>query len=77
MKEPRLVEVTWMDASSDDDWKDSDDEPVALVTCRTVGWLIRRDDKRLVVVQTITDDDGRGNEWSIPAGCVKKVRRLE
>jgi len=63
--------IRWVDATSDDEWKDKDDEAVNVVDSFTGGWIVHEDDIKVVIAQCITSDKGRGHEWAIPKMCIK------
>lgn len=77
------VEVEWIDSCSYSGWEDAA-EKVAVAkptTCRSVGYLIRRDASALVLVQSADLDDVHGDRYAdalaIPAKMVVRVRRLK
>ena len=72
MKTYPFVIIRWTDATSDEDWKDKDDDVVDVVDSFTVGWLVYEDATKVVLAQSITSDEGRGHEWAIPKVCIKK-----
>jgi hypothetical protein len=76
-----LVEVSWFDSKGIGGWVDVEkaqkEQPAP---CTTVGDLITRDRRRIVIVQTMSampEDDVQGSaSIVIPAGCVHRVRSL-
>ena len=77
MKPGELVEVTWDDTASDDEWRDEDDPELDLVECRTVGHWRKKDKRAIYLVDTVSNDKARFNSVTIPMGCVKRIRRLK
>lgn len=72
----KIVEVTWEDAAMTKVWDEGDPMPGTFVA-RTVGYLIERDRKRLVIGHEVFEEDGH---WrcvtAIPAALIKRVRVL-
>jgi len=64
--------IRWVDATSDDDWKEKEEEVVNIVDSFTAGWVILEDDAKVVIAQSITSDKGRGAEWAIPKISIKE-----
>lgn len=76
-KRPPVVEVEWDDAYSSSAWKDEEAMKAFISNgchCLTVGYLIHKDAKMVVVATSIGPDSGA--PWSIPMGCVTKMRFL-
>lgn len=74
-----LVEVRWLDHSGDAGWIElqSLDEPP--IEAKTIGWLVKEDDYRYHVMNTLTDDGGQGGNSEILKSCVtefKIIRKL-
>ena len=77
MKKKRVVEVVWVDACSDDGWTDSEDIKAGSdYIAVSVGFLLLRDKRRVILTQSLGQNDKCGGYLQIPAGCVKRVRRL-
>jgi hypothetical protein len=74
---PRLVMVTWVDSSSHDRWEYGPVEP-DLIAIDSVGWLVHRDAKMLILAPNMSRQErvGRCCSMTIPTGCVQKIRRL-
>lgn len=72
------MEVTWLDASSEDGWvdKDTDLSPPEMLTR---GWLYKETDTYLVLVNTLRQNaDGEvGGSNSIPKGMITSSRKLK
>ena len=75
---PRMVEIEWVDSATTRGWNSPGqfvESPLA--HCRTVGYLLKRTKKYVVVVQSLGDDTHNAGEGlGIPASCVKRLRRL-
>jgi len=70
----RLVIVLWEDsAGSRPYWE----QAVCTATVSSVGHLVRRNKKELVLAQSKAKDGDWGGLFAIPAGCVKSVRRVK
>ncbi len=63
--------IRWVDATSNDDWKEKEEEVVDIVDSFTSGWVVHEDDDKVVIAQSITSDKGRGAEWAIPKISIK------
>ncbi len=70
------VEVEWEDAASSGGWATKESYMLSPVICKTTGYLLQKNKKYLVVVQS-EDQNGKVNDAiTIPMKCVKKIRRL-
>ena len=79
-----IYRVTWSDAQdSDGNWTDIKDiQNHELATCQDVGWMVHRDETRLVLMRSrIVEKDEElregGGHIAIPNSWVIKVERLE
>ena len=72
------VEVRWVDATTHEGWVSRNwlREQATLSECRTVGFLALRDRRRLVIVQSASDNDRVADAMVIPIACVRSVRPL-
>ena len=75
------VEVEWLDSCVDSGWHASDAAFVraAPSICTSVGILIERTPKQIVLAQSLTsNEEGEqlADVLTIPAAVVKRVRRL-
>ena len=74
----KLVKVDWEDTLGDIGWKNSKD--VAMLhpwLCSTVGWLVHKDTKRIIVCSSLSKDGELWNDHnSIPKGCITKITPL-
>ena len=78
-----VVEVTWVDAASGGGWASPDQyvrDHGTLIEIRSVGLLLSRDRRRLVLVQSCDNQPGErrrvADSLTIPAAGVRRVRRL-
>lgn len=80
----KKVEITWYDAFSFDGWAGTNDTKQKLLRgyengalCTTIAYLVEQTEGRLVVAQTLQEDDEQmGSVWVIPAKMVKEVKEL-
>ena len=83
MSKPKypLVLVKWEDAATWDAWHDFAREAQEPAKCVTVGFLIRQEKTFIEIAPTRRLEEtveGRGcSTWSIPRGCIKKIKRLK
>ena len=76
---PQLVEIEWDDASTSKlGWEDiAVYRAEEVVACRSVGYLIRKDKRQVVIVQTqVGNQTGVMREIAIPRGMVKRMTTL-
>ena len=74
-----LCRVTWVDSASTRGWNTleeirKDHRPVE---CETVGYLVVRSRRMLSLVQSVSEFGRAAETISIPASCVRKVRKLK
>jgi len=71
MCEYRLVRVKWIDATTDSGWIDIDTaKNYKPIQCETVGYLLKDDEKYIVVASTVSGDQCNGI-ISIPKKWIK------
>ena len=77
-KEMKLVLVEWFDIIGKDSWQSLDKaRSTSPMRFRSVGWLIRKDSKAVVVSSChSTEDDTTGSVTSIPLGCICSVKTI-
>lgn len=77
-KELRPVLVEWHDiVDGGGEWQD--DEHLSPVTVYTVGYLLSKGSKHIVVMRDYYDQEGRrtyGGKLAIPTGCIVKIQNL-
>lgn len=76
----QAVQVTWNDAkSTGGGWRSVNDtikEASGPFEVSSVGYLLKRDKKELILAQTLTKTGSAADCITIPSGFVHKVRRL-
>ena len=77
-----LVLVTWLDAKDGQTgWHSLDDiEKEKLATCYSIGWLMTRNNEKVVVMADYSefeDDKEGGRHIAIPNGWVQSITHLE
>lgn len=77
MAKPKLVLIEWEDAAHEFGWLDEfpADNPAPHI-CHTVGWLMVKTRKHVVVAQTISGEDALAQTLQIPMGMVHSIRQL-
>lgn len=79
MKKRKRVEIEWEDTMGAGGWFDPEDLQKFVVdphsTCYTVGYLVHKDRKVLVIAQSINAAN-RGAPFSIPRRMVRRIRPL-
>ena len=76
LMELQLVEVAWHDATSNHGWYTLDEirkDKTLITECRTVGYLVRRDRRHVVVAQTRIQTGKLSELWGIPTPWVARV----
>lgn len=79
MKKPTIVEIEWVDSCSVGGWHRPEHfTEASIANCRTVGYILERTSRHIVVVQNYGDDTRNvGEGMAIPAKAIKRVRRLK
>lgn len=82
----KLVLVEWVDSyGCSTNWRHLKEIDDKRLLCKTVGWILREDDDRLVIVPHITcglkdeygmEDECGCGDMTIPKEAVKKVTEL-
>ena len=71
-----LIEIHWDDAATDHGWEHSDDVAAVENIAITIGWLVKENDKHLVIASTVCDDGSCNGRINIPKGMVVKRKVL-
>lgn len=72
------VEITWDDACTSGKWRSLKDyQSIDLMECKAIGYLTKKTKKLVQVVQQISDEGLCSDSVTLPASCVKKIRRLK
>ena len=78
MKKKVRVEVTWEDATSLDPWTEMDEaRDLETAKCTTIGYLIFKDNERVVIASNVSEDDEAFGITCIPRGCITKIKKLK
>ncbi len=72
----KAVEVEWEDSCIYRGWH-STHPTYTTEACKTVGYLISKDNKRVVIGPTTGEDNSLSDPLVIPRGCIKKIRYLK
>lgn len=72
----QLIEIHWDDAATDHGWEHSDDVVASENIAITIGWLVKENDKHLVIASTVCDDGSCNGRINIPKGMVVKKKVL-
>jgi hypothetical protein len=77
MAKPKLVLIEWEDAAHEFGWLDEfpADNPAPHI-CHTVGWMMVKTRKHVVVAQTISGEDALAQTLQIPMGMVNSITPL-
>lgn len=74
----KLIEVEWDDAAVKGKWCGmATYEECEPCRCRTVGYLLKADQRRVVIIQNQSRDGDVSDSMTIPRGCVRKMRKLK
>ena len=73
----RLVEVKWVDSAFNQGWRLKYDSDTSISECKTVGYLIKKNKKQLVIAMNVNDDGGYGEAMAIPIECVKSIKKVK
>ena len=69
----KLVAVLWEDAAGVQRYWE---QAVTTATVLSIGHLIRRNKKEVVLALSKSTDSDFGGSFAIPIGCVRKIRRI-
>lgn len=79
---PKLVLIEWEDAAGPPDRKlgwikvNEAQKHVELIMIKSVGWLIREDEKSYCIVPNMTSDDYCDSATAIPKTWVKNIKEI-
>jgi hypothetical protein len=78
MTKRELVMVDWLDIASHSTWmKVPDARAYKPIRCRDVGWILHRDQQKLILFRSRNSDGDIGDITVMPIGCVVKITPLE
>lgn len=74
----KIVKVKWLDScTSNTDWKNINSVK-GIITCYSVGYLIKVTKKYIVLMPNITGSTNQGCcDITIPRGCIKSIKKLK
>jgi len=73
-----IIEVEWIDSAVKGRWQaKAEYEKCQPSLCRTAGYLLVKDEKRIVILQSNSNDGDVCDSMTIPLVCVKHIRRLK
>lgn len=75
-RRPQLVVVTWLDIQSDPRWTDESPSKATPARCITAGFLVYKDDKKIVLADSKAQDGDWGGLHVFPAAVVVKITNL-
>ena len=71
----KVVMVEWVDSTSESGW--THDHDLDLSICKTVGFLVKKTKDKIVLIQSISDNDNVDNKFAVPRVCIKSIKELE
>lgn len=76
--EKRLIHVEWVDATTSDGWESFEASLLHAVskTCETIGFLLKQDEKEIVVCHTIDQDCDTNGRIAIPIAFVRGITEM-
>jgi len=77
-KTKEILEIEWEDTATAPGWRTQKYlERATPCFCKTVGYFVKQSKNSITLAKSVNDDDSDGlDAQTIPAGCVKRVRRL-
>ena len=74
----QLVEVDWVDSWSSARWENKDTvaDDDGVLHCRSVGYVLRRGQKSVVLAASMSESGNVGDRICIPRPCVKTIRKV-
>lgn len=77
MVKMRLVQVKWVDSALNIGWKSRYSKETSISKCKTVGYLVKKNKKQLVIAMSVNDSGGYSEAMAIPIECVKSVKGVK
>ena len=71
----KIVRVEWRDSNTLHGWQYGEQE-TELAKCETIGFLIKEDDDKLVVAQTVSSYGAQMGITVIAKGCIKSIKEM-
>jgi hypothetical protein len=80
-----ILELTWIDAESDDAWRDIDEHKSSdLARIHTIGWLLSEDERMIRLAQNIDATNGKASmvmtipkAWIVSRKVVKRGKKVD
>ena len=72
-----VVQVVWLDASTDIGWEDAGESNTEAPEVMTVGFQLHKDEKTIVVASTSCKERMTNARITIPVGMVKSIKQLK
>jgi hypothetical protein len=72
-----LVEVQWLDASTDSGWLSEDEQEPTVPLVVTVGFLVKQNEALLSIASTVGDARDHNSRIQIPIGMVVEMRVIK
>lgn len=79
-KKWHMVRVEWEDSASRGSWRSADTEaarPRSTLRIVSVGYLLRKTKREIVLFQSHDDEDKISDTVAIPMGCVHRIRKFK
>ena len=79
-KRNEIIEIEWEDASCHHGWRSNAvlDKDEDVERCRTIGYFYKETKKSIRLSPAVDDTENeRSDTWTIPKGCICKIRRLK
>ena len=71
----RIVKVNWVDSNIQHGWQgDINDCCVAL--CDDVGYLVDKDDEKIILARGISQTGYLNSPMAIPRGCILSIKEM-
>ena len=72
----KIVKINWLDSGSKyRNWEFKDDWSLEPLECMSVGFLVEKTAKKVVIAQSDGQDEW-GRLFVIPKGCITKIEEI-
>ena len=73
----KKIEITWIDSTWIGGWSNGDRcKKYGVSNCRSVGYLVRKDKKEILIGQSYDDNGNIGNITVVPISQVKGIKNV-
>lgn len=74
----KSVHVTWIDATSDDEWTDKDEwTNIHPHTIETLGWLVEETDTHIIICTSYDEErNAIAGRWAIPRTWLMEMKEI-